>query len=241
MTNIIYNEFLQEFFSNNVDLLAEDTYKIALFKEDYTPNADEISHYEVLSLAGVECVEENENYSDNPHKGYKAGGKYIKFSQPDPSKTQYSCGEVQWDYINISQSDNLIRYAFIYRESDGLPICCFPMDTLVSVGGDDDLVGDTLVLSWKDTITLSIDATNSISIDADFSHESTNALQNKAITDKIDQIYSDIEKYGVKLNGEDYRPTPNPDENPSNKLPDDDDDVDALDRIPDEYIDHLFD
>ena len=231
MTNIIYNEFIQKFFGTGeggVDMLAPNCFKLALFSDNYTPNANSTATYDSLSSTGViECVDENTLYEDNPNKGYKKGGKYIQFTQvsSDSGDFSYSCGSVQWNNVTLTENGNTAKYAIIYRESDGLMICCFPFSTSLILHDEE------LVLSWNDTVTLSVSATASLSIDTQFDKYSKNAVQNRVITEGLEKIYSGIEKYGIRLNGESEDSDEQTDE----------DNIDTLDRIEDNYIDSLFD
>ena len=227
MTNIIYNEFIKRFFEGVVDMEAPNYFKLALFTKDYTPTTSETHRYGALALTGIECVDGNPLYIDNPNKGYKEGGKYIQFTRVDSSEdgdASYSCGLVHWDNVTLVD-DNKAKYAVIYREVDGLLVCCFPFNTPLEIHDEE------LELSWEDVVTLSIGASASLSIDSELNKASGNAVQNKVITERMEKIYSGIEKFGIRLN----------DENEDDDEWSDDDNVDTLNKIDDDFIDSLFD
>jgi len=224
MTNIIYNQFLQRFMGQEIDLVSEE-YCIALFTDRYTPTTGGSDTYFALSMAGMECADGNDLYSDNPYKGYKKGGKEVHFTKlaDTPYTSNFSAGKIQWDNISLS-GDNSAYYAIIYKKNDGLLVACFPFE--VPVACEDD----TLILNWENTITLAISSSAGMSIDGELSKVSSNAVQNKTITDRIEKIYTGIEKFGIRLNGE------GPDDDDWS----DDENVDALDRIDESAIDHMF-
>ena len=122
MTNVIYNLFLQRYFSQDADLL-KGSYKLALFNSKYTPSVGEIdtstpASYTSLSLAGFECEDDDPLVSDNPNKGYKKGGVPVYFTELESSTDlykKYSCGDVVFnDYLSLS-GENSAYYAVIYR------------------------------------------------------------------------------------------------------------------------------
>lgn len=249
MTNIIYNKFLEKFFEKTIDLELPNTLKIALFKTSYIPNVDGIMTYDELSSVGKECKDCYELYDDNPSKGYKKGGSYITLikrrdEEAESGKSSYYCNEsIYWHNISL-YDDNAIGSAVIYRESDGLLICCFQFDIPKEVGQDGE-GEDDLELTWEGIDIMSIQTYTPIVIDSELSTTSSNPVQNSTITntiydtvsditgdlnDKVDKLYSSIEKYGIILNGEDTDPVNDPDE----------DKIDALNRIGDDFINGLF-
>jgi len=226
MTNIIYNFFLQKYFSQDVDL-EKDSYKLALFKESYTPNINKAETYGALSGAGLECEDDDPLVSDNPNKGYKKGGISVTFSLLESSTDiykRYSCGDVVFnDYLSLS-GDNTAYYAIIYRESDGLLVSCFPFDKPITLNKEG------LTLSWADVVTIQISADLGITIDTSLDINSGNPVQNKVITEALGRYSKSLETYGIRLNNEDA------DDNPDT----DDDNIDTLNRINENTIDDMF-
>lgn len=226
MTNIIYNFFLQKYFSQDADL-EKDSYKLALFKGDYTPNINKIETYGALSGAGLECEDDDPLVSDNPNKGYKKGGIPVTFSLLESSTDiykKYSCGDVVFnDYLSLS-GDNTAYYAIIYRESDGLLVSCFPFDRPITLNKEG------LTLSWADVVTIQISADLGITIDTNLDINSGNPVQNKVITEALGRYSKSLETYGIRLNNEDV------DDNPDT----DDDNIDTLNRINEDTIDDMF-
>lgn len=226
MTNIIYNFFLQKYFSQDVNL-EDGSYKLALFKGTYTPSINGVITYNALSLAGFECEDDDPMVSDNPNKGYKKGGVPVTFTRMESSTDiykKYSCGDVVFnDYLSLS-GDNTAYYAIIYRESDGLLVSCFPFDVPITLNKEG------LTLSWANVITIQISADMGISIDAYINKDSENPVQNRAIAEALERYAGSLEKYGIRLNDEDD------DDNPDT----DDENVDTLSRISESVIDSMF-
>ena len=226
MTNIIYNFFLQKYFSQDADL-EKGSYKLALFKGTYTPSVNGVTTYDALSLAGFECEDDDPLVSDNPNKGYKKGGIPVKFTLLDSSTDiykKYSCGDVTFnDYLSLS-GDNTAYFAIIYRESDGLLVSCFPFDVPITLNKEG------LTLSWANIITIQISADLGITIDSSLSTESGNPVQNRVITEALDKYSKSIEKYGIRLNNEEDYDHPRIEE----------DNIDTLSRVSEDIIDNMF-
>ncbi len=226
MTNIIYNFFLQKYFSQDVDL-EKDSYKLALFKESYTPNINKIETYGALSGAGLECEDGDPLVSDNPNKGYKKGGVPVTFSLLESSTDiykKYSCGDVVFnDYLSLS-GDNTACYAIIYRVSDGLLVSCFPFDRPITLNKEG------LTLSWADVATVQISADLGVVVDTALDPGSINPVQNRVIVAALDKYSKSLETYGVRFNDEDI------DDNPET----DDNKVDTLNRINENTIEEMF-
>lgn len=236
MTNIIYNFFLQKYFSQDADL-KHDPYKLALLTEDYTPSVGGVENYTNFeAIQQFECVDENPLVEDNPNEGYKKGGKPITFNELEPDSDiykKYSCGDITFKNVSFS-GDNAAAYAVIYRDTkDKLLVACFKLDM-----GPYTLEGEDLTLSWANVVTIQISANLGISVDSNLDTNSDNPVQNRAISERMEKIYSSMAKYGIRLNDE-LTPT---EDNPN---PDDDDwaeenDVDTLSRISDSSIDDIF-
>lgn len=226
MTNIIYNYFLQKYFSQDADL-EKGSYKLALFKGTYTPSVNGVTTYDALSLAGFECEDNDPLVSDNPNKGYKKGGIPVTFTKLESSTDiykKYSCGDVTFnDYLSLS-GDNTAYYAIIYRDTDGLLVSCFPFDVPITLNKEG------LTLSWANVITIQISADMGITIDTDFDKDSGNPIQNKVITEALDNYSKSLERYGIRINNEEDYDNPHVEE----------DNIDTLNRVSNSAIDHMF-
>ena len=226
MTNIIYNFFLQKYFSQDADL-ENGSYRLALFKGTYTPSVNGTTTYNALSLAGFECEDDDPLVADNPSKGYKKGGIPVKFTRMESSTDiykKYSCGDVVFnDYLSLS-GDNTAYYAIIYRESDGLMVSCFPFDVPITLNKEG------LTLSLANVITIQISADMGITIDTAFDKDSGNPVQNKVITEALERYNKSLERYGVRLNNEPIDDNPDTDE----------DNIDTLSRVSEATIDQMF-
>ena len=227
MTNVIYNFFLQKYFSHDVDL-ENGSYRLALFKGTYTPSVNGTTTYNALSLAGFECEDDDPNVSDNPNKGYKKGGVPVKFTKIENPEDvndvyrKYSCGDVVFnDYLSLS-GENTAYYAIIYRKSDGLLVSCFPFDVPIT------LDKEGLTLSWSSVVTIQISADLGIKVDGSINPDSGNPVQNKAIAEAFERYNKSLEKYGIRLEGEE-------DDNPDT----DENNMDTLCRVSESSIDRM--
>ena len=249
MTNIIYDAFLNEFFkgTGSIDLTIPNTLKIALLKPSYVPVANgEITYYQ-LSLADKECKDCYDIYDDNPSKGYKKGGKPITLKKRDTlpeetGKSSFYCDEsIYWSSVSL-YGENAVGSALIYRVSDGLPICCFAFDIPKEVGNETSQ--DNLELRWDfiDIMSIQTDTPIIKGLDSELDENSENPVQNSTITralnGKISKLYDIIEKYGIRLNGE-FTPTED-DDNPDGDSELSESNVDALNRIDNNFIDSFF-
>lgn len=251
MTNIIYDVFLNKFFegADKIDLTIPNTLKIALLKSSYVPVANGKITYYQLSSADKECKDCYDIYDDNPSKGYKKGGKSITLKKrereldtEETGKTSFYCDEsVYWSSVSL-YGENAVGSALIYRVSDGLPICCFKFDIPKEVGNETSQ--DNLELRWDyiDIMSIQTDTPIIKGLDSELDENSENPVQNSTITralnGKISKLYDIIEKYGIRLNGE-FTPTED-DDNPDGDSELSENNVDALNRIDNNFIDSFF-
>lgn len=220
MANVVFNKFTKEVMKDNINLSLPDTYKIAILKsypKNIAPAAED--EYSFTDLLGHECVD-SEEYRDED-EGYHSGGKYTLLNKIDTNRSddilEYTCTGVTWNNVTL-EDDNEVKYAIIYRESDGLLLSCYTFDNPISV------YNDTLRLSWFDIPVISfwIHPTYDTPLGYDDSFDSTsnNALMNRVVT-------GGFKRYGVVINGE---------ESPAPPL----EDMDTLTSITPEYINSLF-
>ena len=196
MANVIYNHFLKKMLSDGIDLLLKNTYRICLLRKSYNensiPSPEDIVTYQAMNLGGFECKDTG-IYSKT--SGYQAGGELVELieienDKGDNSKEYYLKYPVQWEHCTLT-GDNRARYAFLYRESDGMAIGCFDLGDFI------DSTDDTLVIDWGDTPLIMIDSVDSVRLEVDkyLSLNSENSVQNKVIT----QTFID---FGVVISNE---------------------------------------
>lgn len=186
MNSIIYNKFVELYLHNSIDLLEENTYKIALITDSYTPDKDTDLDFFKIQSGGFEIKDSNQVY--------KSGGKYVTLKKADTSLTdgivQFTISKTTWKDITASN----ISQAILYRATDGLLIACYKFGYSISP------VDDNVVLNWGTTPILSL---TTISIkeedpntDNTLSIDSVQPIQNRAVV-------SALKYMGVVFNNDD--------------------------------------
>jgi len=181
MKNVLFNQFIEKYVDEKVDLLATETFKIALLNSDYEINKEEhLDFYGLLQNYNCEIYDENESYV--------SGGKYIRFTQmgdenSNDGKKQFTIPDkIIW--TNMYVLDNGPAKAIIYRESDGLLIAAYNFNEPLLPRNDD------IILNWVGAavITLSSEYIDGIVIDTQLDTESGRAVQNTTLTEVFRQM-----------------------------------------------------
>lgn len=183
---MMYTEFLNRYTQGLIDLESSEL-KIALFSNLYIPSVSH-SHYEDLNVKNFEII----------GSGYTEGGKPIVLNRVDMDNNRvlYGTGSsVSWDNATFQ-----VRYAILYRISDGLLITCYDL-------GDQVSDHKKFTLNWANTYLLSLTAEsyNLLNLkksvhqyiiansDSSYSGDHVNTIQNKAITpmseESIDEMF----------------------------------------------------
>ena len=175
MNSIIYNKFVELYLHNSIDLLEENTYKIALITDSYTPDKDTDLDFSQIQSGGFEIKDSNQVY--------KAGGKYVILKKMDTSLTdgivQFTISKTTWKNITASN----ISQAILYRATDGLLIACYKFGYSISP------IDDNVVLNWGTTPVLSLTTVEIKEEDPDTDNtldtDSPQPIQNRAVVNAL--------------------------------------------------------
>lgn len=133
MANIAYTKFIYEFLigqssvTNPLNLLHGD-FKVALMKDEYTPNKDD------LLFTNISDKEVDGN-------GYVAGG--ISLSNINIAQNENSTVSVTADSPSWSNSSITARYAVVYETTTGVLVACYDF------GSQKSSLNGSFTLDWS--------------------------------------------------------------------------------------------